>query len=363
MLIITAFLFGVLVGWLQNQRWRRDRRAALCRKLQLVVQRNEAAGLRRQGRRPYLLPWQKWLLGFLHRFSPTLTRYTLFRPETFIRWHRRYVKRYWWLLSNGRSRSKAGRPRVPDSVEQIILAIKAANQGYGAPRIASILTEQLKVPISESTVRNVLKRNPLPGNNDPGSQRWLTFLRNHRNLLASMDFKVTFDWRARPLYILSIVNHCRRELAYCRSTYHPTAAWVAQQLRESFPFDDGPAKFVIDHDSIFLPVVRNTLPAMGIDVVRTAVKCPWQNGAVERFNRTLTEELLDHIIPISDIHLNRLLANYRTFYNSARPHQANDGQAPLQHEVANSENFIEQPLRVEAVSWLNGLHHSYRHAA
>ncbi|WP_366522212.1 integrase core domain-containing protein [Rhodoferax sp.] len=35
--------------------------------------------------------------------------------------------------------------------------------------------------------------------------------------------------------------------------------------------------------------------------------CPWLNGVVERFNRTLTEELLKHIIPISVQHLNRLL--------------------------------------------------------
>lgn len=120
---------------------------------------------------------------------------------------------------------------------------------------------------------------------------------------------------------------------------------------------------LLDHDSIFLPVIENTLPAMGIGAIRTTVKCPWQNGTVERFNRTLTEELLDHIIPLSDVHLNRLLSEYRTFYNTARPHRANDGQSPLQKEVANSENFADQPLRVEAIPWLNGLHYSYRRAA
>jgi hypothetical protein len=56
---------------------------------------------------------------------------------------------------------------------------------------------------------------------------------------------------------------------------------------------------MMDHDSIFLPLVHQTLPNMGIKVVRTSVGCPWQNGVV--------------------VHINRLLKQYLTFYNTARP--------------------------------------------
>jgi putative transposase len=188
----------------------------------------------------------------------------------------------------------------------------------------------------------------------------LSFLKNHREFLASMDFKVTFDWRARPLYILCVLSHHRRQLIHCRCTYHPSAEWVAQQMREAFPFDEAPAKMLMDHDSIFLPVIKSTLPAMGIGVVRTTVKRPWQNGTIERFNRTLKEELLAHIIPISDGHLNRLLGEFKTFYNTARPHQANDGLAPDQLIASNDVSFVPDSLRVEEIPWLAGLHHSYR---
>lgn len=369
--LLTPLLFasGYLLGRLHNRRWRRDRLGALGRKYQLIAERIENKGMRRNGKRPSLKPWQKWLLGLLHWWSPTLTRYTLFRPETLIGWYNRYVRCYWWLISSAGKLKLPGRPRIPESVEQIIVDIKTANPSYGAERIAAMVSKQLETPVSETTVRNVLKRYlcTSPPKRPPG-QPWKTFLKNHREFLGSMDFKVTFDWRARPLYILSIIDHHCRRLVHCRSTYHPTSEWVAQQMREAFPFDEGPAKLLMDHDSIFLPVIKNTLPAIGIGVVRTAVKCPWQNGTIERFNRTLKEELLAHIIPISDSHLNRLLSEFKSFYNTARPHQANQGMAPDQAEASNDGTFDPTPfapdsLQTEEIPWLGGLHHSYRRVA
>jgi len=100
-----------------------------------------------------------------------------------------------------------------------------------------------------------------------------------------------------------------------------------------------------------------------MDFIRTAVGCPQQNGTVERFNRTLTEELLDHVIPLNEKHLNGLLAEYQRFYNTVRPHQANDGQAPEPVQAANDTAFAPGMLRAEAIPWLGGLHHSYRRAA
>lgn len=363
LLLLMPLLFGCgyLFGRWHNRRWRRDRAAALGRKYQLIAERIENNGIRHKGKRPSLKPWQKWLLGLLHWWSPTLTRYTLFRPETLIGWFNRYVRCYWWLISSASKLNLPGRPRIAESVEQIIIDIKLANPRYGAERIAALVSKQLDMPVSESTVRNVLRRHlgkSLPPK--PSDQTWKTFLKNHREFLASMDFKVTFDWRARPLYILCVLSHHRRQLIHCRCTYHPSAEWVAQQMREAFPFDEAPAKMLMDHDSIFLPVIKSTLPAMGIGVVRTTVKRPWQNGTIERFNRTLKEELLAHIIPISDGHLNRLLGEFKTFYNTARPHQANDGLAPDQLIASNDVSFVPDSLRVEEIPWLAGLHHSYR---
>ena len=67
------FASGYLLGRWHYRRWWRDRFAALGRKYQLIAERVENKGMRRNGRRPTLKPWQKWLLGPLHWWSPTLT--------------------------------------------------------------------------------------------------------------------------------------------------------------------------------------------------------------------------------------------------------------------------------------------------
>lgn len=369
LLMPLMFSSGYLIGRWHNRHWRRDRLVALGRRYQLLAARIENKGMRRNRRRPSLSPWQKFVLGVLHWFSPTLTRYTLFRPETLIGWFHRYACSVWWLTSKTNALNPRGRPRIPAAVVKIIVSMKRANPRYGAQRIAALVSRQLGMPVSATTVRNVLQRHfktyP-PGT--PPSQSWETFLTNHREVLGSIDFKVVYDLRVRPLFILSILSHDHRKLLHCRCTYNPTAQWVSQQLREAFPFDEGPGKLMMDHDSIFLPVIKSTLPGMGIGVVRTDIKCPWQNGVIERFNRTLKDELLAHVVPLGDRHLNRLLGEFQAYYNTGRPHRANAGLTPGQAEASNDDCFFRDRRNLEAheveqVAWLSGLHHSYRRAA
>ena len=365
--IFLGLLVGILIGTVLTRNARRYWQWRLGRKLQLIAARNEMKGYRHKRKRPMLKRWQKFLLGWLHSITPTFTRYTNFRPETLVGWHRRFVKRWWWMLVAAGKRRAAGRPRIDASVEKIIIDIKADNPSYGSKRISLMVTQQLGVEVSQTTVRNVLKRQqrqPTKPTAHEGGQRWKTFLKNHRNTMASMDFKVTFDWRGKLLYILNIIDHERRELVVSRATHNPSSDWVVQQIRDAYPFDEAPGHMMMDNDSIFLPLVHQTLPNMGIKVVRTSVGCPWQNGVVERFNRTLTEELLNYIIPISALHINRLLKQYLTFYNTARPHRTLNGQTPIRQETAvNGATFMPGTLRAQAIPWLGGLHHSYRRAA
>ena len=362
-LIGSAFGFGI--GALRTPGLKRSIKALAARQMQLIAARNEMLCYRRKNKRPYLSIWQKILLSSLYSYSPILTSFNTFKPATLIGWHRRFVKQWWKHLSKPKT-SKRGRRKINPEIENLVLAIKAENPDYGIDRIAVLLQKQIGISITATTVGNILKRNnyilPPPKRS---SMSWKTFFRHYRYVMASMDFKVVFDFRTRPLFILNIIDHARRELILCKATYHPTSEWVSQQLRNAYPFNEAPKNMLMDRDSIFLPVAKETLPSMGVNVMKTAPKSPWQNGIVERFNRTLTEELLNHIIPLNEWHLNDLLQQYQTFYNTARPHQANDGDPPCLMPISlnNCIRNIGGKGDIESIPWLGGLHHSYRAAA
>nr|WP_242518574.1 integrase core domain-containing protein [Thiorhodovibrio winogradskyi] len=107
---------------------------------------------------------------------------------------------------------------------------------------------------------------------------------------------------------------------------------------------------------------------MGITPIRIGYKCPWQNGIVERFHRTLDEDLLRYVQPLNDRHLNRLLVEFRAYYNTARPHMANGVEPPIlpdltDNPAANDPEFFKTPRKLLRKQWLGGLHSSYRWAA
>src|SRR5258705_3485936 len=82
-------------------------------------------------------------------------------------------------------------------------------------------------------------------------QRWMTFLRTHRDAIAAMDFFVVPTVTFRILYVWFVIEHGRRRIVHFHVTDHPDAAWVVRQLREAFPFDTAPRHLVFDRDGTF----------------------------------------------------------------------------------------------------------------
>src|SRR6185295_17091451 len=165
------------------------------------------------------------------------------KPETVVRWHRAGFRRYW----NWFSRRRRGRPRVAAEVRALVRRLATENPTWGAPRVHGEL-RMLGFEISERTVSRLMpRRAPSP----ESAQRWMTFLRNHRDAIAAMDFFVVRTLTFQVLYIWFAIQHGRRRIVHCHVTDHPDAAWVVQQLREAFPFDTAPRHLVFDRDGIF----------------------------------------------------------------------------------------------------------------
>jgi putative transposase len=102
-------------------------------------------------------------------------------------------------------------------------------------------------------------------------------------------------------------------------TRHPTDAWVAQQLREATPFGAGPRFLIRDNDKKYGDQFQHVVDGADIDLLKTPVEAPRANAFCERFLGSLRRECLDYMLILSERHLRRIVSEYITYFNQARP--------------------------------------------
>ena len=85
-------------------------------------------------------------------------------------------------------------------------------------------------------------------------------------------------------------------------------------------------------------------------VSNTAYRSPWQNGICERAIGTLKRELVDHVIPLNDKHLQKLLREYvNEYYNTHRTHQGINCETPdktktYQPTLIKNTKLVAKPI-------------------
>jgi len=172
----------------------------------------------------------------------------------------------------------------------------ALQNGWGAPGIHGEL-HMLGIEVSERTVSRYLRRLG-PRETRASRQRWLTFLRNHADEICAMDFFTVPTASFRVLYVLFVIRHSTREILHFNVTDSPSQEWVCRQLPEAFPWDTAPRYLIFDRDSKFEGKVVGAVKNMGIEPVRTAYRCPWQNPIGERWVGSCRREILDQVIVV-----------------------------------------------------------------
>src|SRR5215470_14657811 len=88
--------------------------------------------------------------------------------------------------------------------------------------------------VSEPTVSRWLRRAP---RNPEMGKGWLTFLQNHREAIAAMDFFTVLTITFSVLYCFFLIGHDRRRILHCNVTRHPTSLWVQswQEYYRNYP--------------------------------------------------------------------------------------------------------------------------------
>jgi putative transposase len=300
-------------------------RSRIALQTEILALRHQITVLRRSVNRPKLEAWDRFLWVGLHRFCPQWrSSLVIVKPETVIAWHRKGFRLFWtWKCRNG----KSGRPGISKDICELIRTMSKNNPLWGAPRIHGELLK-LGINVSQASIAKYIVRH-----HKPPSQTWHTFLKNHSQQLASMDFFAVPTISFRILYVFLILSHERRRVIHFNVTSHPTAEWTSQQLLHAFPYDSAPRYLIRDRDCIYGGIVQQRLNELGVRQVLTAPRSPWQSPYVERLIGSIRRECLDHIITINDESLRATLRAYFSYYHDSRCHLGLNKDSPESREI------------------------------
>jgi transposase InsO family protein len=160
------------------------------------------------------------------------------------------------------------------------------------------------------------------------------------------------------VYGFFVIEIASRRVVHVGVTRQPTDTWAAQQLRGATPFGRHPKHLIVDNDSKYGEIFARVAQTAGIELVHTAYRAPKENAIRERFLGSVRRECLDHLLALSDAHLQRILLEYAVYFNCDRPHQGLLQRIPHPSEVQTPDIGP-----VCATQILGGLHHTYYRAA
>ena len=318
--------------------------------LEILALRQQLGVLNRKHPRSRLRPQDRLFWILLRWFWPGWRNALIVvKPETVVAWHRAGFRLFWRFRSRSKNR---GRSKITAELRSAIRRMTEENATWGSPRIHGELLK-LGFEVSERTVSRYLRRlSP----SDQARKLWATFLRNHRDAIAAMDFFTVPTITFRVLYCFFVIEHGRRKILHLNVTEYPTSSWIAQQLREAFPEPCSYRYALLDRDSKFGKDVTDFLVSGGMKPKRIGYRCPWQNGISERWIGSCRRELLDHVVILNESHLRRLMRDYISYYHEDRIHDSLEKDSPVTRTVSNkpdpSANLISFPR-------VGRLHHRY----
>jgi len=274
--------------------------------------------------------------------------------QTFYRWQRRYDP---YDLSTLEERSHCPRQRRQPTwsflLAEKVLRLRLQFPRWGKDKLAVLLRRQ-QVPISTSMLGRILthlKRHgrlvESPRSGVPGSRRALRprpyAVRKPKQYAVSEpgDLVQVDTVEVRPLPGVIFKQFTARDVvsrwdviqAHTRATAQ-TATQFLDTLQHRMPF---PIRAVqVDGGSEFAAEFEQAYQHRGLHRFVLPPRSPKLNGAVERANRTHTEEFYQITACSLEMNkLNRELRHWEKIYNTVRPHQALGYLTPQQ--------FLRQP--------------------
>ena len=282
--------------------------------------------------------------------SELCRKYGISRP-TGDKWIERYLK--------GESlddRSKAPfktANRISADIEQQIVAYRNKYPAIGAVKIRRMmLDEGYRDLPSASTFNNVFKRNGLIEKQDSlNSTPYQRFEKDEPNDMWQADFKGHFAMEnGERCHPLNIIDDCTRFNLCSDPLPNETFNGILPSMKRIFEEYGLPKVFLCDNGNPW-GTVQSTgftrfeiwLMDLGILTIHGRIRHPQTQGKEERYNRSMTRELLDQTTFRDFDDTWKKCAEYRRFYNEKRPHCALNLKTPASKYTPSPRKYTEKP--------------------
>jgi len=249
---------------------------------------------------------------------------TLVSPETVLRWYRTLTARKY----DGSAERGPGRPRVKESIQELVVRMAKENVSWVYGRIQGAL-KNLDHKVSRSTIARILKAHGI----EPVSQRhkgmsWAIFLKSHWDVLAATDLftveVMTLGGLVR-YHVLFVLELSTRIVKIAGIVPEPDGRWMeqaARNLTDAFDgFLRGKRYLIHDRSPLFTSGFAEILKTAGVKVVKLPPMSPDLNPHAERFVRSIKSECLAKMISFGENHLRRAIEQFVAHYHGERNHQ------------------------------------------
>jgi putative transposase len=237
----------------------------------------------------------------------------------------------------------------------------AEETGFGLTRTIGELRKLGITKISRQTVRNILKEHGIEPSPDRTSDSWADFLNRHGETLWGCDFFSVKSVTAKgihDLYVLVFLCLQTREVFVTESTRHPDSAWVCEQTKDR---EKKPEMILHDRDVKFTKDFTKTVKNAEMKTNPLPIGSPNLNGRCERFIGTTRWECLDKFIVFGKQHLDYLVSEFASYYNTHRAHMERDYLPPIRDVPDEVETLSLDQIEVK--SYVGGLVKSFQRTA
>jgi transposase InsO family protein len=260
---------------------------------------------------------------------------------TVMDWTRRYRKDGAAALlgqdarGEGRSRTKA--KNAPANVRrEAVKEAKRSHPDHGTRKIRDVLARLQGLGVSETTVRRILHEEGLLEEKPPAPakvQLERRFERAEPNQLWQSDIFTFLLRRHQRVYVTAFMDDYSRYLVSLVIAHHQRSTLVLEALSRAVADYGVPREILTDQGRQYTAWRGTTdfeaeLRRQGIRHIKSRAHHPETLGKIERFWKTLWEELLSRTVFADFEDCQRRVGLYVQAYNFRRPHQGIGGLVP-----------------------------------